>query len=167
MTAKRLPRTRAAAKRRQHKQSKRRRRKAMATPAVVVPDDASPSPGVIVVGIGASAGGLEAFSLLLRGLPPDAGLALVFVQHLAPRHESALVPLLSAQSALPVVQATEGMRVEPDHVYVIPPNVQMMIEGEELHLRPRPDDRSQYTPIDSSFSSPPKLAGDRAIRTPV
>jgi two-component system CheB/CheR fusion protein len=119
--------------------------------------------GVSVVGVGASAGGLEAFTALLRGLPPRPGIALVFIQHLAPQHESALVPLLSAHTELPVVQAVEGMRVEADHLYVIPPNAQMVIEDEELHLRPRPGDRSQYTPIDSFLTSLARAAGNRAI----
>ena len=73
-----------------------------------------------IVDIGASAGGLEAFSSLLRGLPPNPGIALIFLQHLAPQHESALVTLLSPQSGLPVVQATDGLRIEPNRVYVIP-----------------------------------------------
>jgi two-component system CheB/CheR fusion protein len=122
-------------------------------PAALVP---------IIAGIGASAGGLEAFSTLLRGLPADANLSVVFVQHLAPQHESALVTLLSAQSAMPVVQAEEGMRVEANHVYVIPPNRQLVISGQELHVSPRPDDRSQYNPIDTFLASLARSAGRRA-----
>jgi two-component system CheB/CheR fusion protein len=116
----------------------------------------------LIVGVGASAGGLDAFSTLLRHLPADAHLAIVFVQHLAPQHDSALVPLLSGPSALPVVQAEEGMRVEAGHVYVIPPNRQLVITGHELHLTPRPDDRSQYNPIDAFFTSLAEAAGRRA-----
>src|SRR5438876_5846667 len=101
-----------------------------------------------IAGVGASAGGLEAFTALLQGLSADPGVAIVFVQHLAPQHESALVPLLSGQSALPVIQATHGMRVEPNHVYVIPPNAQMIVSGGALHLSARPGDRSRYTPVD-------------------
>src|SRR5262245_1588930 len=126
-------------------------------------DDDAPPSYVTVAGVGASAGGLEAVSALLRGLPADPGIAIVFVQHLAPRHESALVTLLSGQSALPVVQAVEGMRVEPNHVYVIPPNTQMVIADEALHLRPRPGDRTQYTPVDSFLSSLASAAGSRTI----
>jgi two-component system CheB/CheR fusion protein len=118
---------------------------------------------ITIVGIGASAGGLEAFSALLRGIPEHPGIAIVFVQHLAPTHESALVSLLSAQTSLPVVQVNEGMRVEANRVYVIPPNVQMVIDGRGLHLRPRPEDRSRYTPIDSFFASLARAAGSRAI----
>ena len=118
---------------------------------------------ITIVGVGASAGGLEAFSALLRGIPEQPDIAIVFVQHLAPTHDSALVTLLSAQTMLPVVQVDEGMRVETNHVYVIPPNVQMAIDGRDLHLRPRPDDRSRYTPIDSFFASLARAAGSRAI----
>src|SRR5215475_5040785 len=91
-----------------------------------------------IVGVGASAGGLEAFSALLQSLPKNPGVAIVFVQHLAPQHESALVPLLSGQSALPVIQATEGLEVEPNHIYVIPPNAQMVITDNTLHVNARP-----------------------------
>src|SRR5262245_17688390 len=76
--------------------------------------DASGSTGsvpITIVGVGASAGGLEAFSQLLRGIPERPGIALIFVQHLAPTHESALVTLLSAQTLLPVLQVNEGTRV--------------------------------------------------------
>src|SRR6266566_1574125 len=108
--------------------------------------EVEPPENLTIAGVGASAGGLEAFTALLHGLPPNPGIAIVFVQHLAPQHESALVSLLSGQSALPVVQASDGMEVEPNHVYVIPPNTQMVIVGRALHLSPRPDDKSRYTP---------------------
>jgi two-component system CheB/CheR fusion protein len=154
---------------------KRRRPKASSTPKPArrsrsKPDlslaarGASPSAGeLIVVGVGASAGGLEAFSQFLRGLPIDSGVAVVFLQHLAPQHESALVPLLAAQTSLPVTQATEGLRVRPNHVYVIPPNVQAEMMGDELHLLPRPGDRSQYTPVDAFFSSMADTLRARAV----
>jgi two-component system CheB/CheR fusion protein len=129
-------------------------------PAKPVPEVTAPP---LIVGIGASAGGLEAFSTVLRRLPGDANLAVVFVQHLAPQHESALVTLLSSQSALPVVQADEGMRVEANHVYVIPPNRQLVISDRALHVSPRPDDRSQYNPIDAFFVSLAWSAGSRAV----
>src|SRR5262245_39871877 len=108
-----------AAKRGQTKRPPRARRSGN------VPDTADHPSSITIVGVGASAGGLEAFSALLRGLPAAPGLAIVFVQHLAPSHDSALVTLLSTQTSLPIVQAVDGMHVEADHVYVIPPNVQM------------------------------------------
>src|SRR5215831_4572474 len=131
--------------------------------AVTPPAEPDTGSALTIAGVGASAGGLEAFSTVLKALPARPGVALVFVQHLAPQHESALVPLLSGQSALPVVQATHGMVVEADHVYVIPPNAQMSIVDRTLHLNARPDDRSQYTPVDAFFSSLAEAAGSRAI----
>ena len=80
-----------------------------------------------IVAIGASAGGLEAFSNLLRALPAEPGLALVFIPHLDPTHESAMVELLSRTTRLPVLQAAEGMRVGVNTVYVLPPNSDMTI----------------------------------------
>src|SRR5213594_1333049 len=83
-------------------------------------DDAVQSAGLIV-GVGASAGGLEAFSELLRNLPTDTGMAFVLVQHLDPRHGSILADLLANWTRMPVIQVHDGIPVEPDHVYVIPP----------------------------------------------
>src|SRR5687767_1246725 len=104
-----------------------------------------------IVGVGASAGGLEAFAALLRQVPADADLAIVFVQHLSPHHPSALVKLLAAYTALPVRQVTDGLRLQRGHVYVIPPNARLLISGRHLYLGPRPDDKSQYTPVDAFF----------------
>jgi len=118
---------------------------------------------VVIVAVGASAGGLEAFSQLLQALPPEPGFAIVLVQHLAPQHESALPTLLSGRTSMPVVQAQEGMPVEPNHVYVIPPNVQMGLRDGHLHLVPRPTDRTQYTPIDFFFRSVADTLQERAI----
>jgi len=106
---------------------------------------------------------LEAFTSLLRSLPPNPRLAIVFVQHLAPQHESALTVLLSSQSTLSVVEVTEGMKVEPNHVYVIPPNSQLVINDQQLHVNPRPTDRTRYNPIDAFFSSLARTAGPRGI----
>ncbi len=118
---------------------------------------------VTIVGVGASAGGLEAFSSMMRALPPNPGFAIVLVQHLAPQHESALPTLLTSYTTMPVIQVTEGMRVERDRLYVIPPNVQMGITDGHFHLKPRPDDRTQYTPIDSFLTSLAEHAKRRAI----
>jgi two-component system CheB/CheR fusion protein len=118
---------------------------------------------VTIVGVGASAGGLEAFSAMLRALPSDPGIAIVLVQHLAPQHESALPALLTSHTTMPVVQVTEGMRVQPNRVHVIPPNAQLGIMDGHFHLKPRADDRSQYTPIDSFLTSLAESAQSRAI----
>src|SRR5215470_16384006 len=143
-----------------HIKTPKRPQPLLAVPPPPVTTDVRPA--LTIAGIGASAGGLESFSTLLKALPARPGVALVFVQHLAPQHESALVPLLSGQTPLPVVQTTQGLDVEPNKVYVIPPNTQMVIAGRSLHLSARPDDRSQYTPIDAFFSSLAESAGASA-----
>src|SRR5579864_4549134 len=111
-----------------------------------------------VVGIGASAGGLEAFRLLLKSLPDDTGLAFVLVQHLDPGHESMLTSLLSKATEMPVTEVKEGMRAEPNHVYIIPPNTTMRILNGELHLTARMEPGSRHMPIDYFLRS---LAEDR------
>ena len=114
-----------------------------------------------IAGIGASAGGLEAFEQLLEALPVDTGMAFVLVQHLAPKHESILSELLGKRTTMPVVEVTEGMAVQPNHVYVIPPNADMTIEGGVLHLSPFGIDRSHRMPIDLFLRS---LAHDQESR---
>src|SRR6266702_5238257 len=75
-----------------------------------------------IVGVGASAGGLEAFTRLVEQLPPDTGMAFVLVQHLDPEHESKLPQLLGRATNLPVLEVVNNTRVKPNHIYVIPPN---------------------------------------------
>src|SRR4051812_38207853 len=82
-----------------------------------------------IVGIGASAGGLEAFSELLRKLPETGNVAYVLVQHLDPTHRSLLSELLGRTTNLPVCEITNEMRVEAGNIYVIPPNSDMVIQG--------------------------------------
>ncbi|HET9409879.1 MAG TPA: chemotaxis protein CheB [Candidatus Sulfotelmatobacter sp.] len=116
-----------------------------------------------IVAIGASAGGLEAFSNLLRALPADPGLALIFIPHLDPTHESAMVELLSRTTRLPVVHAAEGLRVAVNRVYVLPPNSDMTISGGILHLVPREAGRGHHMPIDTFFRSLADDQGSNAI----
>lgn len=120
-------------------------------------------PSFMIAGVGASAGGLEACSQVLEALPAHLGLALIIVQHLAPRHESFLPELLRAHCKMPVVQVTEGVTVEVNHVYVIPPNTHMRIADGKLHLVARPEDRTQHMPVDSFFRSLAEYAQNRAI----
>lgn len=116
-----------------------------------------------VVGIGASAGGLEAFRQLLEHLPSDTGMAFVLVQHLDPTHDSILTELLSRSTRIPVSEVRDGMIVEPDHIYVIPPNSSMTIAGGALRLLPREDARKRYRPIDYSLHTLAKDQGYQAI----
>src|SRR5215469_12447950 len=106
-----------------------------------------------IVAIGASAGGLEAFSNLLRSLPAEPGIALIFIPHLDPTHESAMAELLSRTTRLPVYQAAEGMRVAVNVVYVLPPNSDMTISEGVLHLARRGTERGHHMPIDTFFRS--------------
>lgn len=115
-----------------------------------------------IVGIGASAGGLEAFTQLLGHLPRKSGMAFVLVQHLAPRHESALTELLSRATQIPVTEVKDGMAVEPDRVYVIPPNVNMGILNGHLHLMARTPSQ-HHLPIDFFLRSLAEERGNKAI----
>ena len=95
----------------------------------------SPPPKIVsVVSIGASAGGLEAFSELLKNLPSQTGMAFVFVQHLDPRHSSQLVQILTRDTTLPIKEATDGELLRPDQVYIMPPNHEMTLEKGALRL---------------------------------
>src|SRR2546422_9574307 len=116
-----------------------------------------------IVGVGASAGGLEAFEQLLAALPADSGMAFVLVQHLAPKHESILSELVGRATKLPVVEVTQGMRVEANHVYVIPPNADMSVSDGVLHLSPLSPDRARRMPIDLFLRSLAEDQQGRAI----
>lgn len=96
-----------------------------------------PDPGCPVVAVGASAGGLEAFTELLHHLRADTGMAFVLIQHLAPNHESMLAQLLSRQTAMAVHQVEDGAVLSPNQVYVIPPNAAMTLSGRTFVIGPR------------------------------
>jgi two-component system CheB/CheR fusion protein len=114
-----------------------------------------------IVGIGASAGGLDAFTHLLKALPENTGMAFVLVQHLDPHHGSQLPEILSAATGMPVRTVEDGMHVRPDEVFVIPPNTTMILEDGVLRL----DDRKPglHLPIDAFFESLAHVQGGRAI----
>src|SRR5215471_355046 len=111
-----------------------------------------------IVGIGASAGGLEAFTGLLKALSPDLGMAFIFVPHLDPSRESAFQQILARTTAMPVLQIQDGVKVEQNHVYVIPPNCDLTIGDSTLHLSQRSEPRSVSMSVDIFFRS---LAGDQ------
>jgi PAS domain S-box-containing protein len=135
----------------------------------VEPADAAPSPasaganpaGFAVVGIGASAGGLDAFKRFLTVMPADADMAFVLVQHLDPTHESLTAELLARHTAMPVVQVVDEMQVEPNHIYVIPPNAYLTISGRTLHLTAPAERHGIRMAIDFFFRS---LADDQQER---
>jgi two-component system CheB/CheR fusion protein len=138
---------------------RRRQRKAAAAATA-----AATSHGrLTIVGIGASAGGLEAFIQLLDAIPPDTGLTLVLVQHMSPKRESGLTTLLAPHTSMAVTEVTDGVRLARNHVYVIPPGAQLELVDDHLTLSPRPDDRTQHTPINVFFTSLAAAADARGI----
>lgn len=114
-----------------------------------------------IVGIGASAGGLKALENFFQHLPEESGMAFVIVQHLAPDYKSELVMLLQRHTTMDVVQITEELPVQPNAVYVIPPNKVLTIEDGTLHLAQRQRQTRQHGPIDVFFFA---LAADQAER---
>lgn len=117
----------------------------------------------LIVGIGASAGGLEAFTAFFAHLPRDSGMAFVLVQHLSPDHESMLAEILGRAAPIPVVLAEHGMRLAPNRVHVIPPDATLTIEDSRLLVvKPAPP-RSSRRPIDSFFTSLAKDQGENAV----
>jgi two-component system CheB/CheR fusion protein len=116
-----------------------------------------------IVGIGASAGGLEAFTQFLSHLPVDTGLGFVLVQHLHPQHESALTQLLARATSIPVREVTNNLRIKPDHLYVIPPNTKLVIAKGVLKLKPRAQNPGAHHPIDAFFESLAQDQRERAI----
>ncbi len=125
---------------------------------------AATRPSFPVVGVGASAGGLEAFSELLRAIPPGSGMAFVLVQHLDPSHPSYLGEALSRATTLPVIEVRDGMPLEPDHVYVMPSTADLGIRAGCLTLLPRPKEaHGPHLPIDLFFEALAQDCGSQAI----
>src|SRR6185312_8658159 len=114
------------------------KKQSLATPSTtIVATNESSNQNFPVFGDGASAEGLEAFSQLLSALPANLGMAFVVVPHLDPSHESVMTELLARQTTMPVLTVHDGMRVRPNHVYVLPPNAEMTINDSVLRLSNR------------------------------
>jgi two-component system CheB/CheR fusion protein len=117
----------------------------------------------LIVGIGASAGGLNAFKSFLSNMPTDSGMAFVLIQHLSPDHKSMLTDLLSKATIMPVVEAEDGMSVEANRVFVIPPDSTLTLIDRRLQVtRPAPP-RERRRPIDTFFSSLAHDQGENAV----
>jgi len=114
-----------------------------------------------VVGIGASAGGLEALSEFFKAVKPNPGLAFVVVQHLAPHRESLLAEILARQTTMPVIQVTNGLKPKPNHVYVIAPGRTLSIYRGTLRMGEPIDQPARRRPVDDFFRS---LAGEQRER---
>ncbi len=118
-----------------------------------------------VVGIGASAGGLDAFKKLLKAIPEESGMAYVLVQHLDPNHESMLVALLQKATNIPVLEISDDIKVQPNHIYILPSNKMMIANDGVLELSPRPakSKNERNLPIDLFFTSLAEVHQSHAI----
>lgn len=116
-----------------------------------------------IVGIVASAGGLEAFTQLLSHLPINTGMGFVLIQHLAPNQKSLLTEILAKTTQMPVEQVQNGVSVQQNHVYIIPPNTKMMLAQGVLQLMPREKIDGKYMPGDVFFTSLAAELGSKAI----
>ncbi|TVS15455.1 MAG: chemotaxis protein CheB [Gammaproteobacteria bacterium] len=116
-----------------------------------------------IVAIGASAGGLEALEQFLRRTPVVTGMAYIVVQHLDPTRKALLGQLLQRMTGMPVREAQQDMRIEPDHVYVIPPNAELRVVDGSLQVTPPVEPRGLRMPVDVLFSSLAGSVGDGAI----
>ncbi|WP_437509369.1 chemotaxis protein CheB [Sorangium sp. So ce1099] len=124
---------------------------------------ARPAVAPYVVGIGASAGGLEALEHFFDNIPKESGMAFVVVQHLSPDFRSLMDEILGRRTELPIHLVENGMLVEPDHIYLIPPKKEMIISGGRLLLSERDRDQELTLPIDVFFRSLAQDCGPRAI----
>ena len=122
-----------------------------------------PAAPLTVVAVGASAGGLKACTKLIQGLPDGNGMAFILVQHLDPTHDSLLVEILAAHTAMPIMEAVEGIPLEPDHLYVIPPGTYLSVSNGALHLSKPTAPRGMRLPFDFLLQSLAKEYGKRAV----
>lgn len=116
-----------------------------------------------VVGIGASAGGLDAFKKLIGAIAEDSGMAYILVQHLHPEHKSNLAEILQRHAKIPVIEIKDNVHVEPDKIYVIPSNKTLVATDGILQLSPRPEGSQQFLSVDILFSSLAEVHRDHSI----
>jgi two-component system CheB/CheR fusion protein len=116
-----------------------------------------------VVGIGASAGGLDPIGELLEAMSARTGMAFLIVQHLDPVRASMLAEILGKKTSMPVAEVKAGMSIAPDHAYIIPPNTLLSLDGDALRLEPRPEGRQPSMPVDFLFQSLAAQRGQNAI----
>ena len=116
-----------------------------------------------IVGMGASAGGLEAFESFFKAMPKDSGMAFVLISHLDPTHSSILPELIQKKTQMKVHLIEDGVKIQPNMIYVIPPNKDMAILNGALHLMDLPQPRGFNLPIDNFFKSLAQDQGANAI----
>jgi two-component system, chemotaxis family, CheB/CheR fusion protein len=126
------------------------------------PTETSPA-DFLIVGVGASAGGLEPLERLFAAVPNPCGMAFVVLQHLSPDFESRMDELLGRQTTLPIHRVTDGIEVQPNAIYLIPPRKEMIISGGKLLLSDKEDKRAFSLPIDHFFRALAHDVGRRAV----
>ncbi len=136
---------------------RQRRRGAVARGPPSAPDD------FLVVAIGASAGGLDAYQRFFAAMPARCGMAFILVQHLEPNHPSMMVDLLASHTTMVVQQAADGLQIEPDHVYVIPPAAELSVVGRALHIAQPTRRHGARLPFDVLLQSLAGTFADRAV----
>jgi two-component system CheB/CheR fusion protein len=134
---------------------------ALAMDGLTLPPESGTVP--YVVGVGASAGGLEALERFFENVPTDSGMAFVVVQHLSPDFKSLMDEILGRRTRLPIRLVEDAMVVRPNHIYLIPPKKEMIISGGRLLLSERDRDQELSLPIDVFFRSLAQDCGARAV----
>jgi chemotaxis response regulator CheB len=120
-------------------------------------------PATRVIGVGASAGGLEALERFFGAVPPDTPFAFIVVQHLSPDHKSLMADILGKRTRLPVAEAHDGQRILPSHVYLVPPRSNLYVEDEHIRFRERAAAHTLNLPVDILFRSLAEQYGDLAV----
>ena len=119
--------------------------------------------GFLLVGIGASAGGIQALKVFFENVPPDSGIGYVVILHLSPDHDSKLAEVLQAATNMPVRQVLENLKVEPDHVYVVPPNQHLIMLDGHLGVSQNVTAEERRAPVDIFFRTLADSHGSRAV----
>jgi two-component system, chemotaxis family, CheB/CheR fusion protein len=119
--------------------------------------------GFLIVGIGASAGGIQALREFFANVPPDSGVAYVVILHLSPDHDSRLAEVLQTTTSMPVTQVKESITVEPDHVYVVPPNQHLTMRDGSIAVSPNILVEERRAPVDIFFRTLADSHGPRAV----
>lgn len=128
-------------------------------PASIKPSDGE----FLIVGMGASAGGIQAFNEFFQHTPPKSGMAYVVILHLSPDHDSSLAHVLQTTTKMPVTQVNEKVRVAPDHVYVVPPNQHLTMQDGSIIVSPNTQIEERRAPVDIFFRTLADEHGSRAI----
>jgi two-component system, chemotaxis family, CheB/CheR fusion protein len=117
----------------------------------------------LIVGLGASAGGIQAFKEFFQHVPPKSGIAYVVILHLSPDHDSRLAQVIQTTTQMPVTQVMEKVAVEPDHVYVVPPNQHLTMQDGSIIVSPNTQIEDRRAPVDIFFRTLAEEHGSRAV----